>query len=378
MPPRRAIAAAAEPALAEPAGHWAQSGITGGDPRGDAMSTPSSLPGGEARRPRPAGLTTGRARHRIDGPLDALGLVAGELRAAEEALAELVVSDVAALSHIAGYLADAGGKRLRPALVALGARAVGVDVAPQLMCCGELIHLGSLLHDDVVDQGDVRRGRPAAHVVHGNAVAVLTGDFCVARALLAAARHGSGDASERLAEVVVDMSAGEVLQLQHAGDLDNDLATYLEVIDRKSARLIAWCAAAAAWASDDVDAGEALTRYGLKVGLAYQITDDVLDYRAGTGKQAGADLRERKVTLPLLHAFERVPGLRTRLRAGAPTADELPALMDAVRASGALDAALDDARAWVDEALDALEALPAGPGRDALAVLARYVVERTR
>ncbi|MCB9665868.1 MAG: polyprenyl synthetase family protein [Alphaproteobacteria bacterium] len=339
----------------------------------------TSLPGGEARRLRPSGLRAGRGPGRIEGPAAALGLVAEELAAAERALRTLVVSDVAAVPHVAGYLADAGGKRLRPALTALGARAAGFrGPVAELACCGELIHLGSLLHDDVVDQGEVRRGRPAAQVVWGNAVAVLTGDFCVARALLAASRHGGPRAAEQLAETVTEMAVGEVVQLQHAGDLDNDLATYLSVVERKTASLIGWCAAAGAWAAEDVAAADALQTYGRKVGVAFQITDDVLDYRHGTGKEVGRDLAERKVTLPLLHAMQRLPDLHGTLAEGAPSPAELRELVEVIRASGALDDALVDAAAYATDAVDALRALPPSEARDALEVLAGHVVERSR
>lgn len=345
------------------------------------MAAPTTLPGGAARRIEPAGLRGGARRHGIDGPAEALALVGPALDSAEARLRTLIGGDVGALPHIAGYLADAGGKRLRPALSALGHLALGEPAVPEsvvtLMACGELIHLGSLLHDDVVDDGVTRRGQPAAHVLHGNAVAVLTGDFCVGRALSAALDAGGLDAGRWLARTVAEMSEGEVLQLQRRGLLDTDRDTYLDVIDRKSASLIGWCAAAAAWRAHDAQAAAALDTYGRCVGRAYQITDDVLDYADRTGKPSGADLRERKVTLPLMHAMHRVPGLRTRLEAGPPSDADLPDLIAGVRDSGALRAALDEAHAYVDRAEQALAVLPDTPGREALAVLGRYIVERT-
>lgn len=337
----------------------------------------SDLPGGPARRLRASGVATGRTRHVIAGSLDALALVAEDLRAAEAVLGTLVELDVPALPHVARYLIAAGGKRLRPALTALGARALGVAPDPELVCCGELIHLGSLLHDDVVDQGDERRGRAAAHVVYGNAVAVLAGDLCVAKALLTASRAGGPAAAEALARTVAEMAAGEVLQLQNAGRLRTDLGVYLQVIERKSASLISWCASAAALAAGDAAAAQALGTYGRLVGVAYQITDDVLDYHDHTGKPPGADLRERKVTLPLLHAMARLPGLRARLEDHAPDDAEVAVLVAEIRASGALEAASAEADAYVARALEALEALPDTAGRAALGSLARYLVERS-
>jgi octaprenyl-diphosphate synthase len=336
-----------------------------------------ALPGGAARRTEPAGVLAGSPLTRIGGPADALGVVAAEMASAEEALRELVQSDVRAVPVVSRHLLDAGGKRLRPALTALGSRAVGFegDVA-RLMCVGELIHLGSLLHDDVVDEAETRRNRTAAHKVYGNAVSILSGDFCLARAVLLASEAGGHRAVTELARAVTAMAEGEVLQLQRSGDLSASLDEYLELIDKKSAALIAWCAAAGAFATGDAAAADALHRYGRSVGVAFQVTDDVLDYRRGTGKTRGADLRERKITLPLLFAFERDPGLRELLLDHAPTDDELPDLMERVRATGALDRALSWARGRVDASLADLEALPPTPAREALRVLGRYLVER--
>lgn len=342
------------------------------------MSISPPLPGGDALRPLPRGIVAGARRSTVHDARGALALVADELAQAEHTLRALVGSDVAALTTIAGYLADSGGKRLRPALTALGARAVGFTPVPNaLLCCGELIHLGSLLHDDVVDQGDVRRGRPAAHVVYGNAVAVLTGDLCVGRALLAAITHGGAGPGAALAATVAEMSEGEVLQLQRAGDLDNSLENYFDIIDRKSASLIAWCAAAGAYAVGDDVAARALSGFGRGIGRAFQITDDVLDYQAGTDKLPGADLRERKVTLPLLFAMQRDPELRELLADGPPSPEDVPDLMARVRRTGALDAALQVAREHVQAAMSSLDALPPSEARDALAVLGRAVVERS-
>jgi octaprenyl-diphosphate synthase len=337
------------------------------------------LPGGPARRATPAGVLGGAPLTRIDGPSQALGLVGVALGDAERALRALVASDVAAVPTVGGYLVDAGGKRLRPALTALGAGAVGFDGdLPSLMCVGELIHLGSLLHDDVVDSADTRRGLPAAHKVFGNAVTILTGDFCLARAVLLASEAGGHVAVTELARAVTAMAEGEVLQLQRSGDLSATRDEYLEMVEKKSAMLIAWCAAAGAWSTGDREAAEALSTYGRAVGTAFQITDDVLDYRAGTGKSPGADLRERKVTLPLLYAFERDPGLRVRLLASEPTAADLPDLIARVESSGALDRALAWARVKVERGVEALDVLPESPHREALAVLGRYLVARAR
>ncbi len=331
------------------------------------------------RRDAPAGLAAGARLTRIEGPADALALVAADLADAEEMLRELVISDVAEIPEVTRYLLDAGGKRLRPALTGLARLALGIErPMVRLMCTGELLHLGSLLHDDVVDEGEVRRGKPTAHRLYGAPVAVLTGDYCLARAVLLAAEEGGFRAVTELGRTVTLMAEGEVLQLKRAHDLATDREGHMEVVDRKSAALIGWCTAAPAWATGDDVAAAALARFGRGVGRAFQLTDDVLDFRAGTGKEVGADLRERKVTLPLILAMERDVALRRRLADPAPIEEEeLPLLVERVRASGALEATLATARRYVEEAIQALGSLPAGVGRDALVALGRYLVERS-
>ena len=334
------------------------------------------------RRLRPVGVLAGSPLTRIASPADAFALVARDLKASEKQLNRLLGSDVREVSAVGRHLAEAGGKRLRPLLTALGARAVGVrgDIA-RLMCVGELIHLGSLLHDDVIDDADERRGRPSAHLVHGNACTILSGDFCLARAMLLAAEEGSHAAVTELARAVTAMAEGEVLQLVHAGDLSTTRAAWLETVDKKSAALIAWCAAVGAWVSEQEPLAAHMESFGRKVGVAFQVTDDVLDYggdHAVTGKLVGADLRERKITLPLLYAFERVHGLRARLEAGPPSEEELPELVGLVRDCGALEAALDDARTWTEAGLAELETLPESLYKDALVRMAWYLVERVR
>lgn len=324
------------------------------------------------------GLSAGSPGTRIQGPADALGLVATELAASEQVLRSVLMSDVQEIPLVTRYLLDAGGKRLRPAIAALGARAIGQEPCPAFMCVGELVHLGSLFHDDVVDGGEERRDQPAAHRVYGNAAAVLGGDFCIARAMRLSFEQGGPRASEELSKTLTRMAEGEMLQLVRSADLSSTREDYFEVIERKAAVLIAWCTASHAWLEDRSELAESLFRYGKAVGMAFQITDDVLDYAEDTGKGPGIDLMERKVTLPLLHAMERIPDLRSRLEQGAPDKDALHALRQEVRGCGALETSLDRAREFVAEAQEALAAVPAGEGRDALEVLAHYVVERVR
>lgn len=332
------------------------------------------------RRPSGAGVSAGAPRTLVRPPAHAFALVADDMVQCEQQLHELLGSRVDQVRNVAHYLAASGGKRIRPLLTALGARAVGIggDLS-RLMCVGEMIHLASLLHDDVVDDAPTRRGQDAAQQVYGNALVILSGDYCLARAVLLAAEEGGHGCVTGLANAVTAMAEGEVLQLQRAGDLGTSMDEYLEVIDAKSAALIAWCAGAGAHLVEDDALAARMEAFGRGVGVAFQITDDVLDYGGEqrlTGKRPGTDLLDRKLTLPLLTAMERVPGLRERLDARPPTVDELPELLQIVRDSGALDESLRYARDLIDRSIDHLSPVPEGPHKQALIDLARYLGER--
>ena len=306
---------------------------------------------------------------------DAFALAAVEMHRAEGRLAELVASKVPLIHAVGAYLCESGGKRLRPLLTVLGCQAIGLhgDMS-ELMCIGELIHLASLLHDDVVDDAPLRRGRPAGHGIYGNAAVILTGDFCLAQAVLLAAK-ADYRAVKSLATAIMAMAEGEVLQLQQKGNLVTSREEYLEMVDKKSAALIAWCVSIGAQTVGNLDAAEALDQFGRGVGVAFQITDDVLDYGGPTGKAAGQDLRERKVTLPLLLAMERIPGLLARVETSKDA--DILGLMEEVRACGALDDTMAEARSRIESAVEALNVLAPSAARQALVGLAWFVVERT-
>ncbi len=334
----------------------------------------------QARRPRPTGLHAGAPRTSISDVGEIFALVSEDMQCSETELHSQLQITIPAVAEIGSYLASAGGKRLRPLLTALGARAVGFDGDIGKLCCiGELLHLGSLLHDDVVDDGLERRGKTAAHRVYGNPSVILTGDFCVARGLELAAEHGGHQAVTRLAATVASMSEGEVTQLLNAGNLHLSPEVYLEIVHKKSATLISWCAAAGAWSVDNAEAAQALVAYGESVGAAFQITDDVLDYtgeKEKTGKRRGRDLAERKMTLPLILAMARVPGLQDRLLSGDPSPERIPALIESVLGCGAAEDALAEATKRVDEGIAALAVLPESPYREGLVALAHKLVER--
>src|SRR6266542_4648222 len=206
-----------------------------------------------------------------------LALVSDELKVVEARLAERMESPIGAIPQVGGHLLGAGGKRLRPLLAVLAARATNapLDHAVAVGCAAELIHTATLYHDDVVDDGRVRRGRPAARMVFGNGVVVLVGDFCLARALETVAMTGALAMVQSLATTVTEMAEGEVAQLERAGNPDATVEDYFRVIDRKTASLIAWCARVGG--SVDAALAAPLERYGRALGRAFQIADDVLD-----------------------------------------------------------------------------------------------------
>jgi len=322
-------------------------------------------------------------RSRVSALMGGTALMADDLRLAEGHLRTMLQSCVPAVADIGRYLADSGGKRLRPLLTGLSARAAGHagDIS-RLMCAGELLHLGSLLHDDVVDGASKRRGRPAAHLVHGNAGVILTGDVCLARSVQVAGEEGGHMAVLALTRVVAEMSEGEVIQLLNRENLSLPRAVYDDIIERKSAALISWCAAAGAWAAGNDDAVDGLSRFGRAVGIAFQITDDVLDYAGDaeiTGKRPGRDLVERKATLPLLLALDHDPGLLAAIEASDSSDAAVAALVQRVNATGAPAEAVEIARGHVNAGIQALHAaVPDTPFRSALVALAHHLVDRVR
>ena len=314
---------------------------------------------------------------------DAWALVAAEMEQVEARLAERMESAIGPIPEVGAHLLAAGGKRLRPLLAVLTARATGtpVELAVAVGCAAELIHTATLYHDDVVDDGRVRRGRPAARMVYGNGIVVLVGDFCLARALDTVAATGVLPLVQSLATTVTEMAEGEVAQLEGAGNPDATADGYFQVIDRKTASLIAWSARVGGAVPAAVEGP--LGRYGRAVGRAFQIADDVLDCAAEeavAGKSVGHDLQEGKLTLPVLLACESQPALRERIRGTlgeqGMSAEAAAALLAAVRAAGGVDRARARARALADEALAELAALPPSDHREALAALALFSVER--
>lgn len=289
-----------------------------------------------------------------------------------------------AIHKAAHHLLDLRGKHLRPLCVALasrfgdgfteGARALAVAV--------ELVHSATLLHDDVVDLAERRRGQPAACTVYGNAASIFAGDWLLIAALRKI-RESGVDVLDKMLTVIDEMIAAESVQLERRGKITGAREDYFAIVEGKTAALFRWAMVAGARAAALSPAAEtALERYGLHLGVAFQAVDDELDYATGgTGKDALADLREGKVTFPLVVALERDATLRPRLEElmahDAVSNDALAEIANQVRASGALAATRALAEEHVQRALAMLEELPAGPAREALVTVALASLERT-
>jgi octaprenyl-diphosphate synthase len=313
-------------------------------------------------------------------------LVQADLRSVDEVVRERLKSAVPLVDRVAEHIIAGGGKRLRPLLVVLAARACGVRGAAHIEAAAfiEFIHTATLLHDDVVDGSSLRRGRHTANEVFGNQASVLVGDFVYSRAFQMMATLASQPVMEIMAEATNVIAEGEVLQLMNAHDPDTTEQRYLEVIYRKTARLFeAGAEVAAVLAGAPAALRAALASYGRHLGTAYQLVDDVLDYRsnpAERGKNLGDDLAEGKPTLPLIHALRHGnEAQRAAIRAAIQKGGrgQLAPVIDAIESTGGLDYAARLANAETDAALEALAPLPDSSYKTGLAALARFAVEHT-
>jgi len=297
-------------------------------------------------------------------------------------------SNVVLIRTIGDYIIGAGGKRLRPMLLLLAAGALGGrgGIGPdahQLAAVVEFIHTATLLHDDVVDESDLRRGRRTANAVWGNAASVLVGDFLYSRSFQPMVELDRLEVMRILADTTNTIAEGEVLQLLHVRNPDTDEAAYLRVIERKTAILFAAATRLGALlAGADAAACEAMHRYGLALGYAFQIADDVLDYASDAetmGKNLGDDLAEGKATLPLIHAMRHSDAatrgeLRRIVEHGE--VDALPTVQAAIAACDSLAYSRQRASEYAHAADEALSALPANEYTAALRGLARYAIHR--
>lgn len=316
---------------------------------------------------------------------EVLTLLAAEMAQVDAVIGQRLSSDVALIDQIAHYIVHAGGKRMRPKLVLLFANAL--DFARperfELAAVVEFIHTATLLHDDVVDESSLRRGKPTANALFGNAASVLVGDFLYSRAFQMMVSVERMRVLDVLAEATNIIAEGEVLQLMNMHDPDITVESYLRVIRFKTAKLFEASARLGAVLADATpDIEEACATYGRALGTAFQLIDDVLDYEGEThelGKNIGDDLREGKTTLPLLIAMERAtPEQRALLRHAIEHGEleKLQEIVTIVRATGALESTREVARQEARNAAESLKLLPRNKWTDSLLEFAIQSVER--
>lgn len=315
----------------------------------------------------------------------ALALIADDMSAMDVVIARRLQSDVPLVSEVSQYIIAAGGKRLRPALVLLMCGALGYRGEQRLNLAAvvEFIHTATLLHDDVVDESTLRRGRSTANEMFGNPASVLVGDFLYSRAFQMMVEVGDMRIMQTLAEATNVIAEGEVLQLMNMHDAALSEEGYLRVIRSKTAKLFeasARLAALLAHSSPVVE--QHCADYGRALGTAFQVIDDVLDYDgdvAEMGKNLGDDLREGKVTLPLIIAMQRgTDAERATIRQAIETGgtEQMAQIVAIVQQTGALQATRDAATAEAQRALDALLTLAQNPYSDALEQLASQLLAR--
>ena len=314
-----------------------------------------------------------------------LGLIQDDRHAADQEIRQRLSSDVALINQLGGYIINSGGKRLRPVIVLLASRACGYQGPDHIRLAAiiEFIHTATLLHDDVVDGSELRRGQSTANAVWGNEASVLVGDFLYSRAFEMMVTLHNMRVMEILSKATNTIAEGEVMQLLNCHDPDLSEAQYLHVIRSKTAKLFEAAAQlGAVIGGQGPEVEMAMASYGMHLGTAFQLIDDVLDYRADRatlGKNIGDDLAEGKPTLPLIHAMqsgtpEQAAVVRRAIENGG--LDELPAVLAAIRDSGALDYARKQAQQEAESACRAIANLPHSNYRDSLIKLADFAVTR--
>jgi octaprenyl-diphosphate synthase len=319
---------------------------------------------------------------------DVLKEYQSDMERMETRIHESLGTDVPLIRQVSKYILGSGGKRFRPLLHLLCARLCGYrghDAEYVLGSVVEYIHTASLLHDDVIDEAKVRRGKSAANSVWGNQASILVGDYLYSKALFHGVRLQNQRVMDVLSETTTAMSEGEVLQLMQIQNADVTEADYLRIVECKTGVLIAAaCRLGAIIGKAPLSQEDAVTAYGKKLGLAFQITDDTLDYAADQkqlGKVLGKDLEEGKVTLPLIYVLRKADpqekdNIRNILEADAVAENDLTYTMGLMAKYGAVEDALRVAQSLSDEAKSALSLFPDTRPRQALTALADYVVQR--
>ena len=316
---------------------------------------------------------------------DVKTLATGDMLAVDALIRQSLQSDVILVSQVSEYIVTSGGKRLRPLIVLLVARALGYSGGKQILAAAiiEFIHTATLLHDDVVDSSDRRRGKDTAHTVFGNQASVLVGDFLYSRAFQMMVDVGRMQVMQILADATNTLAAGEVMQLMNVHDPAVTEQAYRKVIYRKTARLFeAGAQTAAILAGRDPADEAAMICYGKNLGAAFQLVDDALDYDASPeelGKNLGNDLAEGKPTLSLIYSMEKCTEserqmIQSAIKKGGR--DHLGEIYSVIKSTGALEYTAKRAQEAADIAIDALSNIPDSEYKEALITLAEFAVNR--
>jgi octaprenyl-diphosphate synthase len=312
-----------------------------------------------------------------------------EVGGVEDQVRKNLDSSVALINTVAAHILNSGGKRIRPLLLLLCARLCGYSGRDhhQLSSLVEFIHTATLLHDDVVDDAELRRGRRTARKVWGNQISILVGDYLYSKAMAQIVEFRNQGINEVLAEACTKMAEGEVLQLYYNGNPAMPEADYLKIVEHKTAGLIAAaCRMGAIIADASEDRLDALFRFGQYVGIAFQVADDTLDYTADgarLGKTLGQDLRQGKATLPLLHLLQHCSDadrqmIKDRMETRTLTEDDLSRLIHLMEEMGSIAYAMERAQAFVVAAQRELDLFEDCTAKRALVVAADYMVTRDR
>lgn len=320
-----------------------------------------------------------------------LEFVRADLDAVEERMRQDLGSDVRTVHALSTHLLNAGGKRLRPAMVALSARSVRELVdrsrVATVGAAVEFVHMATLVHDDVVDSAATRRGLPTANAVYGNGIAVLSGDYILARSMRLLAIDGDLRIIRTVSEITIEMSEGEVMELAATGSAQLPVDQYFEILRKKTAVFVEGCCRCGALLAHAEPAIEqALSAYGYGLGMAFQIADDLLDYSgdpARTGKPLASDLRDGRATLPFLLGLESAAAgdrrlLQEAFGCSSLAPDGVRAVCDVLHREGAFDRTRAAAASYLDRASSALSQLPDSTARDCFALLMEYVIHRDR
>lgn len=318
----------------------------------------------------------------ISKPIDA------ELEGFAKHFKVAIKSQVGLVDLVSSYILKQKGKKIRPLLVLLSAKAAGGINQRTFRGASlvELLHTATLVHDDVVDNADKRRGFPSINAVWKNKIAVLMGDFLLARGLMIAVEGKDYDFLENITKTVKRMSEGELLQIQKTRKLDIDEETYYRVISDKTASLFQTCCAIGAFSSsDDAQVHQAFITYGEKLGMAFQIKDDILDYEGSFqlfGKTIGTDIKDKKITLPLIYAFSNSTSDEIKLMkkniGNSKNKNAISDVIEFVRKKGGIEYAKQTAARFASEAKDALGSIPHSDSKQALIDLLEFVIAREK